>query len=80
MVDDLIASALLDAKSYTELLDLLGPDDSMRGTEYGAGYFQDCRLVYWLGAERGFLSIDSEWLVIRLGENGRVTGYRIVTD
>ncbi len=43
-------------------------------------YFRDWDMVYRLGMERGFISIDSEWLVIRLGTNGRVTESRIVHD
>jgi hypothetical protein len=43
-------------------------------------YFRDWTLVYNLGAERGFMSIDSEWLVIRVGRDGRVEEARIVRD
>ena len=34
-----------------------------RSTEY----FRDWSLVYNLGRERGFMAIDSEWLVVRIG-------------
>jgi hypothetical protein len=37
-------------------------------------------LAYDLGPERGFMSIDSEYLVLRLGPDGKVTAYDIVTD
>ena len=43
-------------------------------------YFNDWSMVYNLGAERGFISIDSEWLVIRVDDAGRVSEARIVTD
>ena len=43
-------------------------------------YFRDWSMVYNLGAERGFFSIDSEWLVIRLDDSGQVSEARIVTD
>jgi hypothetical protein len=43
-------------------------------------YFRDWSLVYNLGAERGFMSIDSEWLVVRIGGDGRVREARIVRD
>ena len=33
-----------------------------------------------LGPERGFISIDSEWLVVRFGQGGRVTEYEIARD
>lgn len=37
-------------------------------------------LAHDLGPERGFMSIDTECLVIRLGPEGKVIAYRIVTD
>jgi hypothetical protein len=43
-------------------------------------YFRQYDLVYWLGPERGMISIDSEWLVLRLDKRGRVTEERLVTD
>ena len=52
---------------------LLGPRDS-------TDYFREWDLVYWLGPERGFLRIDSEWLVLNPGLDGRVKDYRIVGD
>lgn len=36
--------------------------------------------MYWLGPERGFFSIDSEWLVIRLNSHGKVVDYHIERD
>jgi hypothetical protein len=43
-------------------------------------YFRDWDMVYWLGPERGFMSIDSEWLVFRLDGQQKVTDYKIVRD
>ena len=43
-------------------------------------YFKDYDLVYWLGPERSPISMDSEWLVIRLDSLGRVSDVRLVTD
>jgi hypothetical protein len=37
-------------------------------------------LAYYIGPERGFISIDSECLVIRLGPDGRVIACGIYTD
>jgi hypothetical protein len=37
-------------------------------------------LVYWTGPERGLMSIDSEWLVMRLDGAGRVAEVSLVTD
>jgi hypothetical protein len=80
MVDDLIASGVLDNKQREEVRAILGPDDGEDGTGHGAGYFSDWDDVYWLGPERGFIGIDSEWLVIKYGNDGRVREYRIATD
>lgn len=43
-------------------------------------YFHEWSMVYMLGSERGFASIDSEWLVLRIDETGHVTDARIVHD
>jgi hypothetical protein len=43
-------------------------------------YFKEWDLVYWLGQERGWISIDSEWLVFRLDSQKKVTDYAIVRD
>jgi outer membrane protein assembly factor BamE (lipoprotein component of BamABCDE complex) len=73
MADRLIADHQLDGLTKTEVLKLLGEPPA-------TSYFKDWDLVYWLGNERGFVSIDSEWLVIRFDANARVSEYRIVRD
>ena len=73
MADGLIARGDLDRMSRSDVIELLGEPPEKE-------YFRDWDLVYRLGMERGFISIDSEWLVIRLGADGRVVEYRIVTD
>lgn len=80
MIDDLIASGRLDNQHRSAVVELLGPDDSANGTGHGAGYFSGWDAVYWLGPQRGPFRIDSEWLVIRYGPDGRVREYRVVTD
>ena len=73
MVDSLIASGRLDGLSREDVLALLGsPTDT--------SYFSDWDAVYWLGQERGLLSLDSEWLVIRFDGTGQVLEYRLVRD
>jgi hypothetical protein len=73
MADDLVARGLLDGLTRSEVTSLLGqPPD----TEY----FRDWDMVYVLGPERSFIGIDFEWLVVRFGDNDRVSEYRIVTD
>jgi len=43
-------------------------------------YFREWNMVYILGRERGFIAIDSEWLVLRLDSRGRVQEAQIVSD
>jgi hypothetical protein len=73
MVEWLIRSGRLDGLTRAQIAALLGPASD-------SGYFRDWDFVYWLGPERGLFSIDSEWLVIRIGPDGRVADYRIVSD
>lgn len=50
------------------------------GAPPATGKFADYDLVYHLGFERGLISIDSEWLVMRLDPSGTVTEARVVAD
>jgi len=72
MLDDLLRRHKLAGLSRAEVDDLLGPP-----TE--TGYFKEYDRVYWLDPERGFLSIDSEWLALKF-EQDRVVAARIVRD
>jgi hypothetical protein len=72
MADGLVASRSLIGRTREEVVEMLGEPPE-------TGYFKRYDLVYWLGHERGFISIDSEWLVIRI-VNGRVVEADIVTD
>ncbi len=73
MADRLLFTHALLGKLRAEVLADLGPPDE-------TGYFRDWDLVYWLGPERGYFSVDSEWLVLRFDAAGRVAEARIVTD
>lgn len=73
MADDLVGDRALQGKTRAEVIELLGEPTQ---TEY----FRDWDVVYWLGPQRGFLAMDSEWLVIRLDESGRVREAKITTD
>ena len=73
MVDSLISSRRLDGISREEVEKLLGKSDD---TEYFKAY----DAVYWLGPERGFIGIDSEWLVITYDAHGKVRSHEIVRD
>lgn len=73
MVDDLLWDHPLIGLSRAEVEALIGAADV---TPYFRGY----DMVYYLGPDRGFIAIDSEWLVIKFDGAGRVSEARLVTD
>ena len=73
MADWLILTHSLIGDTRAQVVEKLGEPPP---TEY----FPDWSLVYNLGAERGLMSIDSEWLVVRIADNGKVAEARIVRD
>ena len=74
IVDELLETHELKGMTKADILVLLGTPDNE------AGYFvEDNRFVYWLGPERGWMSIDSEWLLIDF-ENDVVVEYAIRRD
>lgn len=80
MVDYLMERQLLLGKTKSEVLELLGePDRANAGVRQDVVSY-DRDLIYWLGPERSFLRIDSEMLVIDIGDDGLVTGVYLETD
>jgi hypothetical protein len=73
MVDDLLRRHSLLGMTREDVMSLLGHPPK---TEY----FRDYDFVYWLGPERSFMSIDSEWLAVKFSEDGRVSKARLVSD
>ncbi|RYD95164.1 MAG: hypothetical protein EOP50_08395 [Sphingobacteriales bacterium] len=73
IADRLISTQALIGKSKPDIAKMLGEPPP---TEY----FREWDMVYILGAERGFLSIDSEWLVIQFDSSGTATEAAIVRD
>jgi hypothetical protein len=73
MADGLLRWNTLRGKTKAEVEAMLGPDSD-------SSYFREYDLVYWLGPERSFMRIDSEWLVIKFDDDGRVADVRLVTD
>ena len=57
MVDDLLARRELVGMTRAAV-------DELLAVRPATGYFADFDYVYWLGPERGFMSIDSEWLCL----------------
>jgi hypothetical protein len=73
MADDLVESKKLIGLTRQEVVSRLGEPPK---TEY----FKNFDLVYYLGPERGFISIDSEWLVVKFSPDGRVERAAIAKD
>lgn len=73
MVNDLLAKYLLLGRPQAGVIELLGPPQPKNG-------FTDYDMVYMLGPERQFISIDYEWLVIKLDAAGYVSDAAIATD
>lgn len=73
MVEDLLAQEILMGRSRSEVMALLGEPDPPNG-------FQEYDLIYILGPERSFISIDYEWLVINFDPQGTVRTARLITD
>lgn len=73
LADRLLADRALIGRTRAEVVALLGEPPP-------TGYFREWDLVYHLGPERTWMSIDSEWLVLRLAADGRVTDARLVRD
>ncbi len=72
MIDDLLSAHKLEGKSRAEIVSLLGePDDNPGLLEWD--------MVYCLGPERSWISMDAEWLVLRLNEQQQVTEYKVIT-
>lgn len=73
MVEDLLSRMPLVGMNRDEVVGLLGEPTR-------TDYFKHFDLVYWLGPEPGLLSIDSEWLVMKLDATGRVKVAHVMTD
>jgi hypothetical protein len=73
MVDDLLRRHRFGGMSREQVTAMVGEPDK-------TNYFSDWDMVYWLGPERGFMGIDSEWLVFRLDGEEKVLEYQIVED
>jgi hypothetical protein len=80
--DEGVRLSMIDAMLLTHELRGLsrGEVDALLGPPTDTDYFSSWDLVYWLGPERGFLGIDSEWLVIRFGKDDRVFEWAVVRD
>ncbi len=74
MADGLIESGVLLGTSRAQI-------DAMLGAQTDTQYFREhYEYVYWLGAERDWISIDSEWLVLKFDSKGTVVEAGIGRD
>lgn len=73
MIDDLLSRYDLNGMSRAEIHDLLGKPPK-------TSYFPDYEYVYWLGPERGFIRIDSEWLGLQFDPSDRVSKVSLLRD
>jgi hypothetical protein len=73
MAGDLVENQKLIGLTRPEVIAMLGEPPMQE-------YFKNYDLVYYLGPERGFMSIDSEWLVLEFGPDGRITKAIIARD
>ena len=80
MVDDFLAHHSPVGRPVAEIDTLLGPDDIAPGATRGRGNWKDCDRLWCLGHERGFISIDAEWLVLRVDASGTVTEAKLYRD
>jgi hypothetical protein len=76
MVDNLMNSERLLGMNRDEVVELLGPPEPI-GFPAGAA---SCDMHYYLGPERGFFRIDSEWLFLKFGDDGRVSHQWLYRD
>ncbi len=73
MADWLVMTDALVGLRRDEVLAKLGPPPP-------TDKFPDYDLAYHLGYERGFISLDSEWLVMRLAPSGTVAEAAVIRD
>jgi hypothetical protein len=73
VADRLASSGRLIGKTRDEVVAQLGmPTATDKFTDHG--------LVYVLGPERGYISIDYEWLIIDFDSSGKVRAAAVVAD
>lgn len=73
MCRDLIKRRILIGKTREEIMFLLGAPDNFP-------FKEPWQFNYWLGPQRGLMKMDSAWLGIRFGDDGRATEARMLQD
>ena len=82
MVNDLLERQKLTGRTKESLVELLGQPDSIEElrNRYHGPDAQRWNMAYHLGPERGFMSIDDEWLVFQLDRSSTVARVGVITD
>ncbi|WP_182103099.1 hypothetical protein [Niallia taxi] len=74
MIDNLLKEHPLEGKQKKDIVALLGK-------ETAEAYFKEKdNLVYLLGAERGFISMDTEWLIIHFNDDNIADKVEVVSS
>jgi hypothetical protein len=73
VADGLELTGRLNGKTKAEVLELLGPPPP-------TDKFEDHDLVYVLGPERSWISLDYEWLLVDFDSTGRASSVTVVSD
>ncbi|MFN7110965.1 MAG: hypothetical protein ACK4M2_04950 [Brevundimonas sp.] len=73
MVGSLLKARRLNGIDRAAVIDLLGEPTS-------TDKWDGSEMIYVLGPDGGLFPIDHEWLLIDLDQQGRVSGYRVVSD
>jgi hypothetical protein len=73
VADGLELSGRLDDMTRSQVLDFLGPPPA-------TDKFQDHGLVYVLGPQRSWISLDYEWLLVDFDSAGRVSNVEVTSD
>lgn len=73
MLESVRSEVLVTGQSKEDVVDRLGPPTD---TEK----FADHGLVYWIGPEKGVISVDYQWLVIDFDEKGGLSSVAVTTD
>ncbi|TRZ37929.1 hypothetical protein CEQ21_21130 [Niallia circulans] len=74
MIDHLLKEHPLEGKQKKDIVALLGQE-----TEE-ASFKEKDNMVYLLGAERGFISMDAEWLIIHFNEDNIADKVEVVSS
>lgn len=72
MVDDMLENYKIKKMNKTDILDLLGKPTIIEK--------MNNNIMYYLGDERSFVSVDSELLVVYFNEKDECIKYEIITD